>query len=312
MRLISFFVTALGVLALSPAALAQTAAAEALFEQGRTALAAGDLDTACARFRASDQMDPGAGARANLGTCEERRGRLASAWEAYRSALKKIPATDPRAAKLQEKIDALTPRLPHLEIVLGPDAPADTAASESGVVIGSAATAGLALPFDPGPHHLIVSASGHAPHTVEVVLVEGESKRIVLTAEPAPGEGTPSTGTATSGPARSGSAGPWVVGGIGLAALVGGAVTGGLTLHQKSLNDAGCSSLSHTCSAAGKDAASAGQTLGATTTALLVAGVAGVGAGALWLGLRSPSHPTTGLGLSPLVGGAALRLEASW
>jgi hypothetical protein len=299
MRLISFFVTALALLALSPAAFAQTAAAEALFEEGRTALAAGDLDKACDRFRASDAIEPGAGVRANLGICEERRGRVASAWAALKSALQKLPPGDPRADKINEKIVALEARLPRLTLTLPPGGAKDTTVTEGGVVIASGASFGVALPVDPGVHHLVVAAAGKS-RPLDVALVEGRTETLVVQLDDG------------AGPARSGSAGPWVVGGIGLAALVGGAVTGGLTLRQKSLNDAGCSNISHTCSAAGKDAASAGQTLGATTTALLVAGVVGVGAGALWLGLRSPSHPSTGLGLSPLVGGAALRLEASW
>lgn len=105
----------LAVLLLSRAASAQGAAAEELFEQGRAALAAGDLPTACARFQSSDRLDPAAGTRASLGTCEERRGRLASAWEAFKSALKKLPPEDPRVAKVQAQIDALGPRLPRLD-----------------------------------------------------------------------------------------------------------------------------------------------------------------------------------------------------
>src|SRR4051812_33228673 len=75
---------------------AQGSAAEALFNEGRKALAAGDLETACARLRASDKLDPAPGTKANLAECEEKRGRVATAWELYRTVLEQIPRTDKR------------------------------------------------------------------------------------------------------------------------------------------------------------------------------------------------------------------------
>ena len=55
------------------------AAAEALFEQARAAMAAGSYELACARFRDSDRLDPAIGTRFNLADCEEKRGRVATA-----------------------------------------------------------------------------------------------------------------------------------------------------------------------------------------------------------------------------------------
>jgi len=303
MHRISFYLSLLALLTVSRAASAQAAAAEQLFEEGRAALAAGDLPTACARFRASDQIDPGAGTRASLGSCEEKRGKLASAWEAFKSSLAKLPPGDPRIAKVQERIDALAPRLPRLVTTLAPDAPADTVATEEGITIASASTAGVALPFDPGPHRLLVSAAGRPPLAVDVVLVEGQTLPFVLRPGPLAGSEAPSSGH---------TAGPWIVGGVGVALLVAGGITGALAVHQKNLNEAGCSSATMTCTLAGQQAANAGHVLGPLTTTALVAGVAGVAGSALWLGLRTPSGPVTGIGFAPLVGGATVRAEASW
>lgn len=282
---------------------AQGPASQVLFEQGRAALAAGDLATACARFRASDQMDPSSGARANLGKCEERRGRLASAWEAFRSALEKLPPSDDRAPQIQTWINALTPRLPHLVLVLAPDAPSDTTATEAGVTIGSTATSGIALPFDPGPHRFTVTAAGHAPRSVEVVLVEGQTARVTF--GPGPTQGATEQGVHAN-------PGPWIVGALGLASLVVGGVTGALVLQKKSAASAGCSDATRTCTRAGKDAADAGRVLGPITTTTLVAGALGVAAGAIWLGVRSSNRPSTAIGVGPLVGGAAVQVEGSW
>jgi hypothetical protein len=288
---------ALAVLLLSGGARGQAAAAEVLFEQGRAALAAGDFETACARFRASDQIDPGAGVRANLGTCEERRGRLASAWEAFRSALAKLPAGDTRQAKIQASIDALEPRLPRLVLALGPDTPRETTVSEGAAAIGTAGTFGVPLPFDPGVHHLTVTAPGRDPRPLDVTLTEGKTTTITVDVAAAPS-------------AASASPGPWIVGGIGLAGLVVGGVTGALVLQKKSVTNADCTATS--CTAAGEAAASAGRTLGPVSTVGLVVGAAGVTAGAVWLGVRRRGGGSARFGVAPTLAGATWRVEGSW
>jgi hypothetical protein len=77
------------------------AAAEALFEQARAAMAAGSYDIACARFRDSDKLDPAVGTRFNLADCEERRGRVATA-----AAYKHLGVTPPRGGAPQLFDDA--------------------------------------------------------------------------------------------------------------------------------------------------------------------------------------------------------------
>jgi hypothetical protein len=162
------------------AAHAQAPAAEALFDQGRDAMKRGDLDTACARFRASDQLDPAAGTRLNLGDCEERRGRVASAWEAFRAALAKMPAGDSRIAVAQARIAALKLRLPWLTLTLAPGAPPGTTVREGDKMLGTAATFGVPLPLDPGVHQLTVLAPGHAPRPMKVTLFEAKVVSLVV------------------------------------------------------------------------------------------------------------------------------------
>jgi hypothetical protein len=90
--------------------------------------------------------------------------------------------------------------------------------------------------------------------------------------------------------------GPWVVGGIGVAALIGGAVTGGLVVHAHSVQDAQCNDsataskkfgtqtiLPHTCTTDGAAAESQGHSLGPATTVLLAGGGTLVAAGVIWL-----------------------------
>ena len=70
-------------LALSSPARSQSldrvAAAEALFEQGRTLVEAGQLADACPRFLASQQLDPGVGTLLWLADCYALTGRRAQA-----------------------------------------------------------------------------------------------------------------------------------------------------------------------------------------------------------------------------------------
>lgn len=82
----------------------------------------------------------------------------------------------------------------------------------------------------------------------------------------------------------------YLVGGLGILALVGGAVTRVLAFEQKKTVDADCPG--NECGQAGWDALSTGRTLQTTSTVLLAAGAVGLGAGAYLL-LARPSHNAT-------------------
>lgn len=305
-------------LCLASAASAQAPNADALFDQGKKAMVSGDLDTACARFRASDQIDPAAGTRANLGECEDKRGKVASALEAFRGVLEKLPAGDSRIPVVKQRIKALEARLPRLTLRLAPGAPKDTTVRDGTVTIGSEATFGDALPIDPGVHHLVVGASSHSTRTIDVTVTEGKATSITI--EPGPAETSPEEAPPASGPAPSSEAsnspGPWIVGGIGLAGLIVGGVTGALVLANKSTfysNTHKCVTGKGTCVTPDGDAArSAINTLGPVTTVGLVVGGVGVAVGAIWLGVRPSAKSSARIGVSPVAGGAAWRVEGTW
>jgi hypothetical protein len=42
----------------------------------------------------------------------------------------------------------------------------------------------VALPLDPGPHHIVVTAPGHTPRSYDVVLAAGEVRRLAVAAGP--------------------------------------------------------------------------------------------------------------------------------
>src|SRR5438067_1140228 len=65
---------------------ADKAAAEALFDQGRSAMQEGDFGKACGLLERSQHIDPGIGTLLYLAECYEKSGRTASAWATFREA----------------------------------------------------------------------------------------------------------------------------------------------------------------------------------------------------------------------------------
>src|SRR5690606_14140042 len=94
------------------------AAAAVLFREGRDALAAGRTEEACAKFAESHRLDPAAGTLINWAACEEKLGRLASAWEKWQRALANLPAGDERRKGVEQRARALEARVPKLTITL--------------------------------------------------------------------------------------------------------------------------------------------------------------------------------------------------
>lgn len=160
---------------------AQAPAAQALFEQGRKALAAGDVVTACERFRASERLEPAPGTKANIADCEERRGHVATAWELNRTALANLARDDPRGEILKRRLAKLEPRLPRVVLSLPATAPKDTTVRDGETTIGIAGGYGVALPLDPGVHHLVISSPSCGSRSVDLTLVEGKTETVNLT-----------------------------------------------------------------------------------------------------------------------------------
>ncbi len=172
------------LLAPGPArAAGDAASAEALFEVGRAALERGDYETACAKLGESQRLDPAAGTLMNLAACEEKRGRLASAWESFRGALGLLRADDERRSIVTERLTSLEARLPRLVLVLAPSAPALTRVLRDGSELGRAAL-GVPLPLDPGKHEVVAVADGFEPRAFVVSAEEG--KTLVVAVEPGP------------------------------------------------------------------------------------------------------------------------------
>jgi tetratricopeptide (TPR) repeat protein len=154
---------------------ASEAAAEALFESGHEAMSAGDYATACARFEESNRLDPAVGSLLNLAVCEEKRGRLATAWQLYKRVMSELVAGDDRYPIAQRRASALRPRVPRLTLQLESGASKQTTVRYGQVTLGRASFR-VPLPFDPGEHTLHVQAPKREPRVYQVRMAEGETK----------------------------------------------------------------------------------------------------------------------------------------
>ncbi|MES1175202.1 MAG: carboxypeptidase-like regulatory domain-containing protein [Myxococcales bacterium] len=308
----------IAIVALPALAHAQQAAADALFDSARAAMAKGDFATACEQFRASDKLDPAVGTELNLADCEEQRGRLATAWELYRTVEEKLSAKDERIALAHARAESLAARVPKLTLQLAPGAPKDSTVRDGQVELGSAAF-GIALPLEPGAHELIVSAPGYEARSFPITLSVGQAQTLVVSpgraVHAAPPAAPPAIAWKPDAEPKSGSETRslgFALGGVGVAGLGVGAVAGILVLGKQHTVDAECRP-DKSCSAAGVSAASSGHTLQVVSNVGWVVGAAALGAGAYFLLTSGPSTaPKTSLSVSSTVAGGQLALTRSW
>jgi hypothetical protein len=155
------------------------AAAEQLFTEARTLVAAGQFAKACPKFEASLRLDPALGTRLNLADCYERIGKWTSAWAGFKAAADVARgAKDDRAEMATDRARTLEGRLPKLVIRIA-DAPAGLVVTRGGAIV-EPALFGSPVFVDPGPTRVIAKAPGRADRTVDVVAVEGKSVEVDL------------------------------------------------------------------------------------------------------------------------------------
>jgi hypothetical protein len=158
------------------------AAAEALFQDGRARLEAGDLAGACPKLAESLRLDPATGTLIALAACHEKEGKLASAWAEFTDAASRA-ARDGNAERQQlalARVEQLRPRLSTLTVRV-PDAVALTPGltiTRSGRTLGRGEW-NVALPVDGGRYLVEVSAPGRAP-TQQTADVAPELAAIVI------------------------------------------------------------------------------------------------------------------------------------
>ena len=207
-----WFVTLLTIalaLACARAAQAQAsaedeAAAELLFDEGRTLMKAGNFAEACGKFAESQRLDAGVGTLIYLSDCYEKSGRLASAWATFRQAAAAARAAGQadREQLARDRAAALHPKLARIVINV------PEAAQVPGIEVQRDATPvgpalwGSPVPVDAGKHVIKVTAPGKNPWSHEVA-AEDESPPVsvevpTLDAAPTTSKREPAMATAST------------------------------------------------------------------------------------------------------------------
>ena len=278
------------------------AAAQALFEEARALIAAGDYAAGCAKLEGSQALDAGPGTQYNLALCYEKRGRTASAWATYLEAAAAYQATSRPdwEAKARARARALAPTLSKLTVVVAPGAPGDLVITRDGVPI-VASERGAAIPVDPGGHVIEAKASGHVTFRASRVIVAGESKQVDVVV----GDATAAPASTAAAPARSHTV-AYRVGGAGIASAAFGAVAGILALNRNASSTDICPD-DGVCRDAGarSDSRAAGDWATVSTVGF-IAGAALLAAGAILYvvapGSSSASTAKVGIGPAGVLG----------
>jgi hypothetical protein len=224
---------------------AQSAEAEALFGEGDKLMAAGKVAEACEAFDASNRIEARAGTLIRLGQCRERNHQLASAWSAYKDAQSR--AKDPNKRRIAGgRIEAIEPRLSYLIVAVPERSRLDgLAITRNGKPVDPALW-NRPVPIDGGDYAIGGKAPGHEDWTAQVSIpaeagkVSVDVPRFQELVKPVD-RGKPvdvvepsSPVAATSGEIHDAPSGWFTgrrklalgVGGVGVAAIVAGALLG--------------------------------------------------------------------------------------
>lgn len=213
----------------------ERAMADQLFKDGRALVKAGAYAEACPKLATSDQLDPTPGTKLALGDCYELAGKTASAWTTFTDAAasaqragdtKRLEEATRRRDLIQPKLSMLVVDVPPEERLPGLEV------KRNGTPI-TAAMIGVALPVDPGLQTVEVTLPGKQPWSGQVTIAPSPGTTrftVPILLDAAPGA---VVGPAPVKPSSTGNgqriAGV-VVGSVGLAGLVVGAVFGGLAI----------------------------------------------------------------------------------
>jgi hypothetical protein len=260
-------------------------------------LRARHYDRACPALRKSFRVDARVQTLFAVAQCEDEAGRVttaAAAYDDYLALHDRLSAVDRVAERERVGIAvarraALEPLIPQVTFRLPPSAPEGLRVTrtmrDSSEAVDVAL--GVPLPIDPGEHFVATEAPGR-PRWEKRFFVHN-SDRITVDLSVAP----PDTARAVRfskplapvpvllppldpGPSAQRVA-AYTTGGIGIAAVVVGAVTGGVVWGQMSTVTDNCKK--QLCNQAGEAAADTAKTLGVVSTVAFVVGGAGLATG---------------------------------
>jgi hypothetical protein len=225
--------------------------AQLLFDEGLRYMLEGDLKMGCALIKRSLDVEPKPGTIFTLAECYARAGKVASAVQYYDEFLNvqsRLPAEErekqrARAEVSQNERSRLVKQVPWITVILPEGAPEGVVVTMDDEPFPSTLF-GVAIAVDPGKHWFTARIPGGPLARSDIEVRPATRRTHVLDLHQTPGDGNDTfdmgdeaTDTADT-PGRS----PWVyvLGGIGIAGLATGAVTGALLLRDRSTILAHC------------------------------------------------------------------------
>lgn len=292
------------------------AQAQEQFRLGREAQNNGNFRLALRLLRVSYGLEHGRGTLLNIAICEKELGQLATAMQHFQEVLPLLSSTDERLAIVQENMSDLEPRLPHLRVVLMPQAPPGTTVTYDDAELAPAIL-GTEMPVDPGKHQVIVKAKGRPERQYELMVAE--STGITLNVEPGvaprPPPPLPPPKAMRDMPKSLDAmrTAGIIVGGVGVVGLAVGAVTGTAAVVDHAAAERQCPDHKG-CSSDVLHLASKGKSFSIASTVAFAAGAAGVGMG-LYLVLssdKSGSKASPRVGVTLLSDGGRIGLQGGF
>jgi tetratricopeptide (TPR) repeat protein len=290
--------------------------ARAQFDTGVELYEQGKFEQAAVAFARAYELKPTYKLRYNIGQVENELGHYANALDAYTLYLAEGGEEIERAR--QDQVTAEIARLRTLvgmiEIRGAPDG--------ATVFLDDRRSGTTPLPgplfVDLGEHSIVVKSGADELHR-EVVKVAG-GQRVELKVESAKAGASPvaaaegagaggGTGPAAADRPRSKRVWTWVAGGVGVAAGIGAAITGALTLSKA--DDATADCVGDVCPTTARADVDSARALGNATNALIAAAAVGVAAGVVLFFVeprmgRSEEAVEVAAVAAPTAGGAAL------
>ena len=256
------------------------------FEHGVEALRNADFIEAEARFRRSRSLVDKPSTTYDLALALFKLGRNAECRKLLGELFAATKADDEYRGYGQTLLERLNERVAQLNLVVMPNG---AVVSVDGATIGGA----RALTIDPGEHRVVVSALGYLGSSRTVTLAAGERQTLtfaLVPARPEPEQAPPPPPPPPSSPSH---VGPWLLMGVGGAALAASLVT---YILQKNADDnfvAGCPT-NRSCDPSLAPYKERAADFYTATTALWISGSALVAAGAAWYIIPTFQRSQTG------------------
>jgi hypothetical protein len=264
------------------------------FSQALSLQTGGDWAGALALLKEVAAVKPTPQVRFNIAICEERLGRLVAALGDYELAASDAQAekSDQVGQEVDARLEALKARVPRVVVQRGDGADSATI-SLDGVSLGDSVV-NIPMPADPGPHVVEAKAPGFLPFKQAFRVAEQQTATILVKLEAEPTKVEPNVPGQTRATAQTVRTVGFVVGGVGIASLIGSGAMFYLRHTTISDLDKQCGSDRQACPDSERSTVDRGKlytTLGDVTLAVGAVGL-GVGATLVILGSHSSEQPS--------------------